>query len=149
VEEAGDLAAEMLGLARQLGGRAEHLAGQGAATQEIVRNVAQAAAGTSEVTHNIVGVAGAADAIDRRDSLAGGGLDAPDVAADLLGGARRLAGQLLDLGAKIGDVVTMITGIAGQTNLLALNATIEAARAGDRPRWRRVERVRPSRSPGG
>jgi methyl-accepting chemotaxis protein len=32
---------------------------------------------------------------------------------------------------KIGDVVALITNIAGQTNLLALNATIEAARAGD------------------
>ncbi|MBE7197783.1 MAG: hypothetical protein INR70_08275, partial [Parafilimonas terrae] len=32
---------------------------------------------------------------------------------------------------KIGDMVGMISGIAGQTNLLALNATIEAARAGD------------------
>ncbi len=34
---------------------------QGAATQEIVRNVAQAATGTGEVTRNIVGVAGAAE----------------------------------------------------------------------------------------
>ena len=32
---------------------------------------------------------------------------------------------------KIGQVVDLITNIAGQTNLLALNATIEAARAGD------------------
>ena len=32
---------------------------------------------------------------------------------------------------KIGEVVELITTIAGQTNLLALNATIEAARAGD------------------
>ncbi|MDQ0470432.1 methyl-accepting chemotaxis protein [Labrys wisconsinensis] len=30
----------------------------------------------------------------------------------------------------IGDIVNLITSIAGQTNLLALNATIEAARAG-------------------
>lgn len=32
---------------------------------------------------------------------------------------------------EIGNVVSLITDIAGQTNLLALNATIEAARAGD------------------
>ena len=40
--------------------------------------------------------------------------------------------QALSAGAqKIGEVVGLITSIAGQTNLLALNATIEAARAGD------------------
>lgn len=32
---------------------------------------------------------------------------------------------------KIGEVVSIITGLAEQTNLLALNAAIEAARAGD------------------
>ena len=38
---------------------------------------------------------------------------------------------LAEAAQKIGDVVNLITDIAGQTNLLALNATIEAARAGE------------------
>lgn len=40
-------------------------------------------------------------------------------------------GELSKAAARIGDVVELISTIAGQTNLLALNATIEAARAGD------------------
>lgn len=39
--------------------------------------------------------------------------------------------ELAKAAARIGDVVELISSIAGQTNLLALNATIEAARAGD------------------
>ena len=38
---------------------------------------------------------------------------------------------LADGAQKIGEVVGLISSIAGQTNLLALNATIEAARAGE------------------
>lgn len=39
--------------------------------------------------------------------------------------------SLAEAAARIGEVVRLISDIAGQTNLLALNATIEAARAGD------------------
>ena len=45
--------------------------------------------------------------------------------------ANHRVGQLADTASKIGDVVNLISTIAGQTNLLALNATIEAARAGE------------------
>jgi methyl-accepting chemotaxis protein len=38
---------------------------------------------------------------------------------------------LADAAQRIGDVVKLISEVAGQTNLLALNATIEAARAGE------------------
>ncbi|MBE7197327.1 MAG: HAMP domain-containing protein, partial [Parafilimonas terrae] len=38
---------------------------------------------------------------------------------------------LADGAERIGNVISLISGIAAQTNLLALNATIEAARAGE------------------
>lgn len=40
-------------------------------------------------------------------------------------------GSLSEAVGRIGEVVKLISAIAGQTNLLALNATIEAARAGE------------------
>jgi methyl-accepting chemotaxis protein len=42
-----------------------------------------------------------------------------------------MVASLAAAGDKIGDVLRLISAIAGQTNLLALNATIEAARAGE------------------
>ena len=43
----------------------------------------------------------------------------------------RLVHELSRAATRIGDMVGLISSIAGQTNLLALNATIEAARAGE------------------
>ena len=51
-----------------------------------------------------------------------------------VGDARRtdaIVRALAEGAQRIGEVVELISNIAGQTNLLALNATIEAARAGD------------------
>ncbi|WP_040294041.1 methyl-accepting chemotaxis protein [Acetonema longum] len=46
----------------------------------------------------------------------------------------RAVSSLGEKSTQIGQIVDVITGIAGQTNLLALNAAIEAARAGDQGR---------------
>jgi len=43
----------------------------------------------------------------------------------------RTVQSLAEIANRIGDVIKLISDIAGQTNLLALNATIEAARAGE------------------
>ena len=52
-------------------------------------------------------------------------------ASELAIAAQQIVSGLGRSSAEIGEVVKVITAIAGQTNLLALNATIEAARAGD------------------
>jgi hypothetical protein len=52
-------------------------------------------------------------------------------AIELVDKSNDLIGQLGKASNQIGQVVRLISGIAGQTNLLALNATIEAARAGE------------------
>ena len=43
----------------------------------------------------------------------------------------RIVRALAEAATKVGDVVSLISDIAGRTNLLALNATIEAARSGE------------------
>ncbi len=56
-----------------------------------------------------------------------------DMANHTASDARRtneIVRALADGAQHVGDVVELISGLAGQTNLLALNASIEAARAG-------------------
>lgn len=50
------------------------------------------------------------------------------------GKAKAASGELEDSSKQIGEIVQLISSIAGQTNLLALNAAIEAARAGEQGR---------------
>jgi len=82
-----------------------------------------------------------ADVTAKSEQSAGEGIKQVDHAVDLMNHIQRDVSnttKMIDvLGEKsrqIGQIVEVITNIAGQTNLLALNAAIEAARAGEQGR---------------
>jgi methyl-accepting chemotaxis protein len=98
------------------------MSGESAAvSRRASEHVRSAAAASNELSQSIV-------EISRRVQESNG------VTADAVKQADATDERMRELSAagdRIGDVVKLITSIAGQTNLLALNATIEAARAGE------------------
>lgn len=92
-----------------------------AASEQASANVQTVAAASEELSSSIREIS---RQVQESASIA---LKATDEAARTVTQVR----QLSDAAQRIGEVVTMINGIAAQTNLLALNATIEAARAGE------------------
>ncbi|WP_375548867.1 globin-coupled sensor protein [Oceanicaulis alexandrii] len=93
------------------------------------------AAAAEEATATAQSVAGASSeltkAIQEISSSAGEAADGSHKAAEQAERTRVTMNTLDEAAQKIGEIITLITGVAEQTNLLALNATIEAARAGD------------------
>ncbi|WP_294318269.1 methyl-accepting chemotaxis protein [uncultured Sphingomonas sp.] len=85
-----------------------------AAMDQITGTVRETAAGATRA-HTVVN--------ETRDEAEQSG-DVVRRAVDAMHGIERASGE-------IGDIITVIDGIAFQTNLLALNAGVEAARAGD------------------
>jgi len=111
-------ARSMTAVAEQTNIQAAHLASAAEITSS---NVQAVAAATEEVSASI------------RD-IANQVMQSSRIAARAVDDARKtdIIVQALSAGAnKIGEVVSLINGVAAQTNLLALNATIEAARAGE------------------
>ncbi|MDE1147815.1 MAG: methyl-accepting chemotaxis protein [Azospirillaceae bacterium] len=93
------------------------------------------AAGSEEASANVQTVAAATEQLSASiREIAVQVTKSTSIATDAVRTADQANAQILGLTAaaeKIGDVVELISSIAGQTNMLALNATIEAARAGD------------------
>ncbi len=90
------------------------------ASEEATSNVRNVAAATRQVTASIREIG----------EQVGRSSDATATATGQARDATKVVQSLVSDVRKIGDVVNLISAIAGQTNLLALNATIEAARAG-------------------
>lgn len=116
---------ELVSVSQQLSANAEETSAQAgvvsAASEEVSTNVQVVATGTEEMTASIKEISqSASQAAQIADS-------AVKIVADTNEKISALGASSTD----IGQVVKVITEIAGQTNLLALNATIEAARAGE------------------
>ncbi|MDQ7249113.1 methyl-accepting chemotaxis protein [Dongia sedimenti] len=92
-----------------------------AASEQTTQNVQTVASATEELSASIHEISGQVSESSR--IVAGAVRQADDTNAKVQ--------SLAAAAQKIGDVVRLISDIAGQTNLLALNATIEAARAGE------------------
>ena len=102
---------------------------------DTTKQLASAVASAAEQTSNNVRVV--SDATEEISASTGEISNQSRTSSDMVQEAVRQAemtdgrmAELMDAANRIGEVVNLITAIAGQTNLLALNATIEAARAG-------------------
>ncbi|BAI74554.1 methyl-accepting chemotaxis protein (plasmid) [Azospirillum sp. B510] len=104
-------------------------AGENASVSQTVAHTAE------EVSGNVQTVAAAVEQLAA--SIREISVQAQSSQTESTGASRQVANtvdimdRLVGDAGRIGDVLTLITSIAGQTNLLALNATIEAARAGE------------------
>ncbi len=106
----------------------------GTAAETAAQSTAVAAA-AEEAGSNVATVAAAAEELGSSVQEIGRQVDgSASIAREAVIAADQTGALVQDLSGaveRIGDVVGLISSIAGQTNLLALNATIEAARAGE------------------
>ncbi|KRQ02487.1 methyl-accepting chemotaxis protein [Bradyrhizobium manausense] len=95
----------------------------------------EVASASQEASANVQAVASATEELSSSVSeIARQVQDSARIAGEAVEQASKTNARVSELSkaaARIGDVVELISTIAGQTNLLALNATIEAARAGE------------------
>jgi methyl-accepting chemotaxis protein len=104
-------------------------------TDHVSRQAAAVAAGSEEASTNVNNVASASEQLTASiNEIGRQSSNSTRIAGKAVADARATDAKvqsLAEAAQKIGDVVKLISDVAGQTNLLALNATIEAARAGE------------------
>jgi methyl-accepting chemotaxis protein len=131
-ESVSRIAAKLSAAAQELRAAAD---AAGAAGERTAIGARESAARVARATANVQAVAAAAEELAASVAeITRQVAESARSAADAATAARASDGTVTSLSeaaARIGDVVRLISDIAGQTNLLALNATIEAARAGE------------------
>jgi methyl-accepting chemotaxis protein len=109
--------------------------GLSAMASDSMAQASTVAAAAEEATTNVATVASAAEQMAASVAEIGRQVaSSARIASEAVDEAARTNATvqgLAEASSRIGDVVRLISDIAGQTNLLALNATIEAARAGE------------------
>jgi methyl-accepting chemotaxis protein len=105
------------------------------ATSSTCEHATRAAKGASESAAHLAAVSTASEqmsaSINEISQQVGRATRAVDAAVERAGVTDTKVGGMAATVHRVGDIVQLISDIAGRTNLLALNATIEAARAGD------------------
>ena len=102
---------------------------------QVSRQAAAVASGSEEASANVHNVASASEELTASiNEIGRQSSNSTRIAGKAVADAKATDAKvqsLAEAAQRIGDVVKLISDVAGQTNLLALNATIEAARAGE------------------
>lgn len=134
-EFGGSVASIMDRLRDSAGGMREASVSMASATEQTRNRVADTANGAQQNSSNLSAVAAATEemtaSVTEISRQVAEAAHAAQDAVELANTTGATVRGLAESADQIGDVVRLITDIAGQTNLLALNATIEAARAGE------------------
>ncbi|HEY7576702.1 MAG TPA: HAMP domain-containing methyl-accepting chemotaxis protein [Acetobacteraceae bacterium] len=131
-EKIGALVGVLSSASTEMAATAESMSSTATETNQQASNVAAAAEEASAGVQTVAAAAGQLSSsiadINRQVSRSA------HITGQAVSSARQtdaIVRALAEGAQRIGQVIELITNIAGQTNLLALNATIEAARAGD------------------
>ncbi len=100
-------------------------------TEQQAANLEETAASMEELTST---VRQNADHARQANQLAIGAASVASQGGDVVGQVVTTMADIETASRRIGDIISVIDGIAFQTNILALNAAVEAARAGEQGR---------------
>jgi len=100
-------------------------------TESAAASLQQTAASMDQISGTVDQSAAAAREADERSGIA---TQIASRGGEIVSDAVGTMGEIEEASGRIGEIISVIDGIAFQTNILALNAAVEAARAGEQGR---------------